>query len=95
MRNGNYGMITLIHLSGIPLSFARGFVTILFVCTLGLVLHGTLKGTVMESGSGSEVLLVPFTALGAGMIMTTYMSRRHLLHVLFGGIITFIVLYLS
>ncbi len=95
VRDGNFSKLTAVQLGGIVLSFCRGFFVIFAVLTVVHFLRVTVVSFTSWSGSASAFLLVPFAALGLTVALKTFITRRRILHLLLGGCITLLFLYMS
>jgi len=57
--------------------------------------HVLVAQAAISVGPGPALLIVPFTALGAASALKAYVTKKRVLHVLLGGLVTLLILYLS
>jgi hypothetical protein len=95
VSKGKFFRMGSVHLAGILLSFTRGFVTVFVIFYLSLFVHDLVAKAAISGGPGPALLIVPFTALGAASALKSYVTKKRVLHVLLGGLVTLLILYLS
>jgi len=95
VSQGKFLRMGFVHLAGILLSFSRGFLTVsLFFC-LTVTLFFIVEKAHVSAGPAPALLVIPFAALGTASALRSYVTKKRFLHVLFGGFITLLILYLS
>jgi mannose/fructose/N-acetylgalactosamine-specific phosphotransferase system component IIC len=95
VSQGKFLRMGYVHLAGILLSFSRGFVTVFLFFCLTVTSYVIIERAHVSVGPAPTLLVIPFAALGSASALRSYVTKKRVLHVLFGGFVTLLIIYLS